>query len=682
WGGEAELLNRTEFAQAGLFAVEVALFRLVESWGVRPEFVAGHSIGEVAAAHVAGVLSLVDACALVAARGRLMQALPAGGAMVAVEATEAEVLEHMEALEGASIAAVNGPSSVVVSGVEEAVEKIAETFRKQGRRVSRLRVSHAFHSPLMEPTLDAFRQVVEALSYERPRIPVVSNVSGALTELGQVQDPEYWVRHVREAVRFDDGVRALMEQGVSRFVELGPDGVLCGMARERAGEDAVLVPLLRKDRDEESAALAALGQLHTTGLTVDWSAVLDGTGARAVDLPTYAFQRQRYWPAGASTRAGDMRSAGLGAAGHPLLGAAVELAGADGADGVILTGRLATQSHPWLADHVVQGAVLVPGTALLELAVRAADEVGCDAVEELTLSAPLVLPERGGIHIQVRVGAPDEDGRCSFGVHARAENALGAPWTAHATGVLAPGSAMPTGFDASVWPPQDAAPVDVDDCYERLAEAGFHYGPCFQGLRAAWRRGDELFAEVALPEGTDGDAFGLHPALFDAALHAFVIGDDGRGGVPFSWGGVRLHASGASALRVRLTRDADGTMALELADTAGAPVASVGSLTVRPLAAGQLAASGRDPLFQVQWVPARPVGGDTGRRPVGVLGTMETAALSGLPGDGFVAFSDLAGLAGAVEVPGTVLVDAGACAGDVGVAGSVHVAVVRALELV
>ncbi|MFH9418732.1 SDR family NAD(P)-dependent oxidoreductase, partial [Streptomyces rochei] len=680
WGEDAESLNGTEFAQAGLFAVEVALFRLLTSWGVRPEFVAGHSIGEVAAAHVAGVFSLEDACALVAARGRLMQALPAGGSMVAVQATEAEVLEHLEAVAGASIAAVNGPASVVVSGVEDAVEAVAEVFREQGRRTSRLRVSHAFHSPLMEPMLDEFRQVVEALSYERQRIPVISNMSGALAEPGEVQDPEYWVRHVREAVRFDDGVRALVEQGVSRFVELGPDGVLCGMARERAGEDAVLVPLLRKDRDEEGTALAALGRLHVTGVTVDWAAVLDGTGARAVDLPTYAFQRRRYWPADVPTRAGDMRSAGLGVAEHPLLGAAVELAGTEGADGVVLTGRLSTQSHPWLADHVVQGAVLVPGTALLELAVRAADEVGCDVVEELTLSTPLVLPDRGGIHIQVRVGAPDEDGRCSFGVHARAENATGAPWTVHATGVLAPGSATPTGFDTSVWPPQDAAPVDVSDCYERLAEAGFHYGPSFQGLRAAWRSGDELFAEVALADGTEGDAFGLHPALFDAALHAFVVGDDGRGGVPFSWGGVRLYASGASALRVRLSRDADGTMALELADTAGAPVASVESLTVRPLAAGQLDATGRDSLFQVQWVSARPMGDTTGLGPVGLLDG--DAGLTGLPGDGFVAFADLAGLAGAGEVPGTVLVGADAGAGGADVVGSVHDAAVRALELI
>ncbi|WP_430727426.1 type I polyketide synthase, partial [Streptomyces beigongshangae] len=534
----------------------------------------------------------------------------------------------------------------------------------------------------MEPMLAQFREVVEGLSYERPRIPVVSNVSGALAEPGQLEDPEYWVTHVREAVRFDDGVRALVEQGVSRFLELGPDGVLSGMARESAGEDAVLVPLLRKDREEVTAVLTTLAQLHVCGVAADWATVLDGTGARAVDLPTYAFQHEYFWPTGTVAGAGDIRLAGLGAAGHPLLGAAVELAGGDG---LVFTGRLSTQSHPWLADHVVQGAVLVPGTALLELAVRAADEVGCDTVEELTLPTPLVLPERGAVRIQVSVGEPDDSGRRTVAVHSRDDAGdERRSWTLHAQGVLVPDAVTPD-FDASVWPPRDAVPVDVTDCYERLAGAGLRYGPAFQGLRAAWRRGDEVFAEVALGEETDGTSFGLHPALFDAALHAsFAFGDDDApGGVPFVWEGVSLHASGASVLRVRLTRTGDDTLGVRLADPTGAPVASVESLTVRAATAAVRPDDASKSLYRVEWVPAR--GAETGvvTGPVGVLGEVAgLATVAGLLDDGFVAFAGLEELAGAGEVPGTVLVDADASLDGADVVGSVHGAAVRALELV
>nr|WP_269476411.1 type I polyketide synthase [Phytohabitans suffuscus] len=593
WGDDADLLNQTGWAQPAIFAVEVALFRLVESLGVRPGHVAGHSIGEVAAAHVAGVLSLADAARLVSTRAALMQALPPGGAMVAVQATEDEVLPLLTG--GVSVAAVNGPSSVVVAGEEDAVLALAAGFAK----TSRLRVSHAFHSPLMDPMLDDFREVVGELSFAPPRIPFVAG--------GDVTFPEYWVRHVREAVRFADGISALHGAGVTAYLELGPDGVLAGMAAGCLPDGATVVPVLRRDRGEEASAVTALAKLYVTGAPVDWATLYAGTGARRVDVPTYAFLRERFWPV-ASTGVVDAAALGLAPAGHPLLGGAVEFAGGDG---LVLTGRLSTQAHPWLRDHTVLGSVLVPGTALLDLAVRAADEAGCDRVEELTLAAPLVLPDQGAVLVQVRVGA-ELGGRRPVGIHSRPAGTPGAAWTQHASGTLGSGAA-PSTFDATSWPPAGAEGVDVEGCYESFAEAGFHYGPAFQGLRAVWRRDGEVFAEIDLPGAAgDGGAYGLHPALLDAALHAAGVVDLGvaAGALPFAWEGVTLHASGAAALRVRLATAGENALTLAVADAAGEPVATVERLALRVMRAEELhrAPEGSDSLYLLDWaaLPVQP----------------------------------------------------------------------------
>ncbi|MFE4645116.1 type I polyketide synthase, partial [Streptomyces sp. NPDC056730] len=301
FGEDADALNETGVTQPALFAVEVALFRLLESWGVRPDMLAGHSIGELAAAHVAGVWSLADAAAVVSARGRLMQALPSGGAMVAIQATEAEILPELSGTVG--IAAVNGPTSVVVSGVDADVEALAERWREAGRKVSRLRVSHAFHSPLMEPMLDEFRRVLEAVSYEAPAIPVVSTLTGARATAEELASPEYWMRHVRESVRFADAVSTLRDQGADVFLEIGPGGVLTALGRENA-PDAEFVPALRGDRSETLALATAVGSLHVLGVAVDWSQLT--AGGAYVDLPTYAFRRQRFWPTLAKAPSGDV----------------------------------------------------------------------------------------------------------------------------------------------------------------------------------------------------------------------------------------------------------------------------------------------------------------------------------------------------------------------------------------
>ncbi|MER8226201.1 SDR family NAD(P)-dependent oxidoreductase [Streptomyces sp. NPDC094143] len=616
-GDDAERINQTRWAQPALFAVEVALYRLLESWGVRPDFVAGHSIGEIAAAHVAGVMSLPDACALVAARGRLMQELPPGGAMFAVEAAEDEVLPLLAGRADAGIAAVNGPRSVVVSGAEAAVAEVAAELAAGGRRTTRLRVSHAFHSPLMDPMLDAFREVAAGIAYAPPRMAVISNVTGRAAAPGELQDPEYWVRHVREAVRFHDGVAWLAAHGADRFWEIGPDGTLTALAQDCLAEDTgdlLFVPSLRKDRDEADALLDALARAFAKGVDVDWPRLFDGTGARVVQLPTYPFQRRRFWPRPPALL-GDVTAAGLGTSSHPLLGAAVALA--DG-DTHLLTGRLSLHSSPWLKEHALTSTALFPATGFLDLALHAGARTGCEHVAELTILTPLTLPAHGGVQVQVRVEASDAGGARALTVHGRPDDAHpDDPWTLHVSGLLTaePAAGASSAYDFTAWPPRDGEEVPLDGFYEAFADRGHLYGPLFQGLTRVWTRGEEVFAEVRLPADADpaAGAFDLHPALLDAALHAvmFVPMED-AGRLPFSWNDVRLDAVGASALRVRMVQRGPEAVALELADPAGRPVASVGSLTLRELTGdldgATVGSPGRQGLYEVDWQPVPPSG--------------------------------------------------------------------------
>ncbi|MFJ2958175.1 type I polyketide synthase [Streptomyces sp. NPDC087270] len=653
---DATDLNTTAYAQPALFAVEVALFRLLESWGVRPDYLAGHSVGELAAAHVAGVWTPADAARLVAARGRLMQALPVGGVMVAVQAGERDVRPLLTP--GVGLAAVNAPASVVLSGVEQEVVAITARLAADGRRITGLHVSHAFHSPLMEPVVAEFARIAGSLAYAPATVPIVSTVTGTPTD--DLATPGYWVRHVRETVRFADAVRHLRSRGVTTFVEIGPDAVLSVLGPQNTGDDpdTDFVPLLHRGRPEAAELALGVGRLHSRGTTVDWHAFFAGVRDRPLDLPTYAFQRRRFW-LDAGRPAGDVSSVGLGTVDHPLLGAV--LTAPDG-DGAVLTGRLSTATHPWLADHGVLGGCLLPGTAFVEMAVRAGDEFGCGRVEELTLHAPLLLPESGGVAVQVVVGARQDSGGRTVRVHARPEGPDGdAPWVLHAEGTVVPALPAPAP-EAGPWPPAGAVPVDVAGLYERLVDRGYAYGPAFQGLKAAWRADDTWYAEVEPPQDALADAarFGLHPALLDAASHVDFLPRDGEADgdgtlMPFSWRGVTLHASGARALRVRLrpAGGADAT-ALDLADAAGQPVATVESLVARPVTADRLGARGTDapdPVLRVEWTPLTVAAGPTAPR-VALLGDAPFAATA-------ERYADIAALLAAL--------DAGAPAPDLAV---------------
>ncbi|MFC9894665.1 SDR family NAD(P)-dependent oxidoreductase [Nocardia sp. NPDC127579] len=621
----AALLDRTDFTQAALFATEVALYRLAESCGVRPDFVLGHSIGELVAAYLAGVWTLADACALVGARGRLMRAAPASGAMVAVNADADTVAEFVRPHSGSvAIAAVNGPASVVISGAEDVVAGIADQLSDKGIRATRLQVSHAFHSPLMDPVLREFAQVCRQLTYREPALAVVSTVTGKIADAAQLCTPDYWVAQLREPVRYLDAVRWVRaEGGAGCFLEVGPGASLTALTLAGLGDEddegVTATSLQRPDVPSDVGFLRGLAVAEVNGVPVDWSVLFAGTRPGRVDLPTYAFDRKRYWLE--SSGGGDVRGAGLGAADHPLLGARLDRAD-DG--GLLLTGRISLSSHPWLAGHRIGGTVLLPGTAFAELAWYAGELVNCPALRELVLESPMVVPETGAMEVQVVVG-PDlgDEGR-PLSIYSRAQDGTDSPWGVNATGALHAGEPDPVApADFRTWPPVDAVEVPLAAPYEALAALGYDYGTTFQGLRALWRVGEVVLAEVALPDDakTDAERFGLHPALLDAALHAMIAAgmsgsaDSGQVRLPFAWEGLSLHAVGASALRVRIEPVAADRIRMEVADSSGGLVARAQSLVLRAVPLEALGARPRpaeDAMLELAWTPVPVTDTETG----------------------------------------------------------------------
>ncbi|WP_374118657.1 SDR family NAD(P)-dependent oxidoreductase, partial [Streptomyces sp. 8L] len=591
-------IERVDVVQPLLWAMMVSLAAVWQSLGVEPAAVIGHSQGEIAAAAVSGALSLEDAARVVTLRSKAIVALAGLGGMVSVPLPLAQV----EARIGPwgtrlSIAAVNGPQSTVVSGDAAALDELLASCKDDGLRARRIQVDYASHSAHVERIE---RQVLADLAPITPlpaQIPFYSTVTVSRLDTTGM-DAAYWYRNLRQTVHFGQTVRLLLDDGHRAFVESSAHPVLAlGVQEvvEEAGltDDTAIVGSLRRGQGSLHRLLTSAAEAYVRGLAVDWATLFTASGPR-IELPTYAFQHSRYWLDG--TQATSVAGVGLAPLDHPLLLGAVALAEGQG---VLFTGALSVRTQPWLAHHRVGERIVLPGAAFAELVLRAADHVGCDVVEDLSLEAPLFVPETGTVRFQLTLGSPDTDGRRTVSLHSRADDDQ--PWMLHATGTVAAGPSTAANGDGQ-WPPAGAVAVDLTDAYDLLDAQGLGYGFVFQGLKACWRNGDTTYAEVGLPEDVDTAGFGIHPALLDAALHPLAMDDVNEPGsvpLPFSWTGIRLHATGATTLRVRLSGGA-----VSLFDVMGAPVLDVESLTLRPVHLDRLAATDdRTPIYRVDWVP-------------------------------------------------------------------------------
>ncbi|MEI2777964.1 MAG: type I polyketide synthase [Tetrasphaera sp.] len=575
----------TGLTQTALYVYETALAAQFSAWGMTPDIVIGHSIGEVAAAVIAGVLSATDGLRLVLARGWFMGRCGGTGSMLAVPAAEDEVRAQLVdwQLPTVEVAAVNAPGSLVLSGPKADLATAAAKFDDAGIATTPLRVADAFHSALMEPALEALGRVLAMLELRPPKRRLVSTVTGTFdpaTAGHGVSDPAYWTGQVRSAVRFADACRTAAAAGASVLLEVGPDRVLTGLAARTltdTPEPVTTIAAAKRRGDEPSLLIDAVAKAWVSGAAVDWSAVNGDSARPSADIAPYPFQRNRYW-LDVEPRAG--LAPGMEPVAHPLLHAVLRLP--DG--GLVVTGTLAARSSRWLADHVVNGRILLPGTAFVELSLVAGEQADSPVLEELTLEAPLVLSETEAVTVEAVLSPADDTGRRSLSIHSYA--ASRGEWTRHAVGfVTATPPAAAAGLTA--WPPAGAAAIDVTGAYAELTGRGYGYGPAFQGLRAAWIADGALYAEVALPEAAGPvTGYRMHPALLDIAMHADLVVDMRAGGsqalLPFAWTGVALSTPGTSTLRVAVERIRGAEESrMVVADTAGRVVLQVDRLVSR-----------------------------------------------------------------------------------------------------
>ena len=607
-----ELIHQTSYAQPALFAMGAAMHALFVEAGITPDYLLGHSIGELTAAYIAGVFSLADAAVLVTARGRLMQVCPPG-AMLAIQATERDVAALLNDHPKIAIAAVNGPTSVVVSGDPDELEPIREYCAAHDLRARSLSVSHAFHSSLMDPALPEFEAIAAGLTLAAPTVPILSNLTGQPATSEQLTSPRYWTRHLREPVRFHDSVAELLATGECTFVELSPHPVLAPaltdtVAAATGRSQSAVIITLHRDRPDHDSLATALAQLHNHGHSPSWTALYPH--AHTIELPTYPFEHRRYWLAPASS--GDAGGLGLERAEHPLLGAVAALADQDQ---VMVSGRLSASTQGWLVGHQVHDTVVFPATGFVEVILRAGELTGCPVIDELVLHTALILSEQAPTDLQILVHPLDEHGRRPFSVHSRPGGQHFAAWTLHASGAL---SADQPPAGPALTPEPGVAAVDQDDFYDRLAERGYRYSGLFRSLRGIGTdpaRPEVVYAEVALPAGADVAGYGIHPALLDAALHPLASMLDRAGEadsalrLPYALSGITLYATAATQLHVHLTRTGEDTFTLHATDPTGAPVITISALTLRAVS-GQIGgptptAGPSDSLFELSW-PSMP----------------------------------------------------------------------------
>ncbi|RJO70335.1 polyketide synthase, partial [Nocardia panacis] len=698
----AACLDRVDVVQPVSFAVMVSLAALWRSYGVEPSMVVGHSQGEIAAAYVAGALDLDDAARVVALRSKAILAVSGRGGMVAVSLPAEELTKRIERWgDDISIAALNGPGLVVVSGGVSALTELLESLESDGVHARKIPVDYASHSAQMESIRAT---VIEALTPIEPhssKVPFYSTVTGDLLDT-EALTAEYWYRSLRQTVLFEDATVVVLDQGCRALIEVSSHPVLTTAIRAtiEAGDNSDSVSVLgslRRGEGNLARFAMSLADAFVCGVGVDWGRWFGAVRRGRVELPGYAFQHRRFWRESRSGGAG-IQSVGLSRVDHPLVGAGVNLG--DGR-GWLFTGRLSLDKHAWLADHAVSGTVLFPGTGFIEWALVASAQVGAGVVEELTVLKPLVLTEHTAVQMQLTVGEVSGEGRRSFDIYSRPEHPSGAEagqgqWTHHASGALVSGDAGAQEHSellaGSLWPPADATAVEIGSMYERLAGIGVVYGPAFQGVRAAWQHGDEVFAEVEMGEeqAVQSGRFGIHPALLDAAFHVAldVLGvksEPGRTPLPFSWSGVGVQGSGVSRLRVRVAAVGPDAYRLTGWDESGEVVVSVEALTARAVDVAQLEAArgGHEDLYRRGWeqIQVRTGTGADGLRVVTVGETDRVTITAGLAAD---RHSDLAALAESLveglPVPDVVVVPfTGAFAdGDADLADGGLVSVVKA----